>query len=274
MQGQERESFCVTKDGILSIQLPGTNNFRSLKGLPAHGGRRIAGHTVLRSDQLNRLGADDWAALQSLGVRTVCDLRSPTERARYPNRLPAQGIQELPMGLLSDIRADPSFAAMLRAKPNADGAVDMMCEIYRRMPGLLFHHLPALFGLFESGDVPVLVHCAAGKDRTGFVVAVLLHALGVAPEHILEDYLLSSRSSMVTDPHKRQHMSQMVFELVGQTCSESMVDAILAVHPDYLQAAFDAVDQQWGSMEAYLHAGAQMHADKLDEFRGRWLSAG
>lgn len=257
----------------MTIQLPGTANFRSLKGLPTTDGRRLADHTVLRSDQLHLLGEDDWAVLRALGLKTVIDLRGENERKRYPNRLPLEGVQQLPMEVISDVRADPHMAAMLAAKPDAEGALDMMTEIYRRLPLSMAQHLPRLFGLFESGEVPVLIHCAAGKDRTGFAVAVLLHALGVSRDEIYADYLLSTHSTLRTDPTKRAQLARMVFELIGQEGSSAMIDSILDVKEVYLDTAFNAVDEHYGSMDAYLHTTAGLDTAALQRLRAQWLTA-
>src|SRR5690606_18118000 len=88
----------------MNLQLAGTDNFRSLKGLPAHDGRRIAEHTLLRSDQLHMLAAEGWETLRTLGVKTVCDLRSEGERQRTPNNLPVE-LEQLALEVTGDMRA-------------------------------------------------------------------------------------------------------------------------------------------------------------------------
>lgn len=256
----------------MKFDLTGTRNFRSLKGLPTADGRRIAGHTILRSDQLDLLGAQDWRVLTSLGVKTVCDLRSASERKRYPNSQPSEGIRQIPMDVISDVRADPGLIATLRDNPNVEGAVDLMLEVYRRLPGSMAPHLPQLFGLFESAEVPVLIHCAAGKDRTGFAVAVLLHALGVTQESIFADYLLSARAECVTNPERREMVAEIVFRLSGQADSEAMIDAIMDARPVYLQTAFDAVAVEYGSLDSYVQTCAGLDAVALQRLRDRWLT--
>lgn len=255
----------------MSMVLAGTDNFRSLKGMVAHEGRRIAGHTVLRSDQLHQLDAEGWEVLRTLGVKTVCDLRSDGERQRIPNRLPDE-LRQLAMAITGDMRADQEIAAMLAANPNVAGARRMMLEVYRRLPGMVAPHLPTLFGLFETGDVPVLIHCAAGKDRTGFTVAVILHALGVAQDAIVADYILSARRLGGADDPRRELMGRVIHNLMGQVCSETM-EAMMDAHPDYLQTAFDSVNSQYGSMDAYLRETAGLDETALRRLRERWLTA-
>lgn len=256
---------------MLNPALTGADNFRSLKGLPMQDGRRIADHTVLRSDQLHRLDDNDWAVLRQIGLKTVCDLRSPAERTHYPNRLPETTPRQLHFNVVNDARVDPVFARMLAENPNATGAEQMMFEIYRRLPAALAEHLPALFGLLENDEVPMLIHCAAGKDRTGFATAVLLHALGASPETILEDYLLTASSPLMTDPVKRARIEESVSRMVHGTCSDEMIDAILGVRESYLQRAYDALNEQYGSMDQYL-ASAGLDTSRLARLRDRYLS--
>lgn len=255
----------------MHFELTGTRNFRSLKGLPTVDGRRIAGHTILRSDQLDLLQAQDWDVLQSLGVKTVCDLRSANERARHPNRLPLPGLQQIAMEVISDVRGDPTLAASLKDSPNTDGAVQLMLEVYRRLPASLAPHLPTLFSLFARDAVPVLIHCAAGKDRTGFAVAVLLYALGVTPEAIQQDYLLSARPECVTNPVRREMVGDIVSRLAGGVQTEAMVDAIMDARSAYLQTALDTVVAKHGSMEAYIADATGLDTKGLADLRQRWL---
>lgn len=257
----------------MQFELTGTRNFRSLKGLPTLDGRYIADHTILRSDQLDLLVAPDWALLQRLGVKTVCDLRSASERTRHPSNLPIQGLRQLAMEMISDVRADPTLTISLKRNRNAQGANDLMLEVYRRLPGALAPHLPMLFALFETAEVPVLIHCAAGKDRTGFAVAVLLYALGVKLENIFSDYLLSARAECVTNSERRKMIAELVLQLVDQADSEAMIDTIMDARPVYLQTAFDSVVAQYGSMDAYLKICAGLDTADLHRFRDRWLTA-
>ncbi len=155
-----------------TLRLQGADNFRSLKGMVARCGRRIGGDVLLRADQLHSLTAEDWQALQRLGLRTVCDLRSAGERDRYPNRVPDPAIEQLHLEVLGDVRADPRVAAMLADNPQAEDAQDMMLEVYRQLPSLLAPLLPTLFTLFTQGNGSVLIHCTAGKDRTGVLPIV------------------------------------------------------------------------------------------------------
>jgi protein-tyrosine phosphatase len=254
-----------------ALQLRGARNFRSLIETPTRDGRRIAGHTLLRSDQLHALGPADWDVLTALGLRAVCDLRSEEERARYPNKLPPE-VRQLPLAVVADIRSDVHYAALLREAPNAVGATRVMDAIYRRLPAALAPHLPAMFGLLETGDVPVLIHCAAGKDRTGVAVALLLHALGVGADDILADYLRSSPAQRAHDGEHLHKMDRMTREAVGVACTPEMVEVLLDARPEWLQAAFASAAETHGSVERYLEVIAGLDAAALARSRDAWLS--
>jgi protein-tyrosine phosphatase len=252
------------------LRLQGADNFRSLKGIPSRCGRRIGGDVLLRADQLHGLTAQDWQALQHLGLKTVCDLRSTGERERYPNRMPDSAIHELHLEVIGDVRADPRLALMLAANPVEEGALGMMLEVYRRLPEMLAPRLPALFELFSADKGSVLIHCTAGKDRTGIAVMLLLHALGVEPEHIMTDYLRSARRFNQLSAERQQAMSHAVSRMVGRPVSEAAFDAVVDVRPEYLNAAYAVIEAQYGGLDRYLqrfsglsNAGLQALRDTL-----------
>lgn len=255
------------------MRLHGADNFRSLKGLPAYGGRRIAGDTLLRADQLHRLTPQDWLVLQQMGLKTVCDLRSGAERERYPSDLPTSVIRHVHLELTGDVRADPAVAAMLAANPAQEGARQMMLEVYRRLPGMLVPHLASVFELFTGGQAPVLIHCAAGKDRTGVVVALLLHALGVAPQTIMADYLLSARRFEQLDVLRQAALGSAIKQMVGKAVNEAAIDAVLDARPEYLQAAYASIENDFGGIERYLSCFSGLDSAGMQRLRDSLLTA-
>ena len=257
---------------MVVLSLSGADNVRSLKGMPTEDGRRINGHHLVRSDQLYRLSFEDWQRLEQLGVKTVCDLRSSGERDRYPSRLPAGQMQHLHLEVTGDIRADPEIAAMLANHPVAEGARRMMLEVYRRLPAMLAPHLAELFGLFSSGRAPVLIHCAAGKDRTGVAVALVLHALGVAPQRIMLDYLLSARRFSELDSERQEAMSNAVNQMVKQPVSVAAIDAVLDARPEYLLAAYAAIDGEFDGMDSYIRRFSGLDEAGIQTVRNSLLS--
>jgi protein-tyrosine phosphatase len=145
-----------------------------------------------------------------------------------------------------------------------------MIEIYRRFPRYMGGTLTAIVGRVLEGGAPLLVHCSAGKDRTGFVVAMLLHALGVPEPLIREDYLASRRW-----PGAETHRASLESRLGTLIAADELgaaVDAVLDVRDVYLDAALGAVHQEFGSIERYLEDAAGLAGTRLEQLRDQLLA--
>jgi len=252
------------------IRLSGATNFRSLGGLPAAGGRRIRPHALLRADRLAALTDEDWGTLASIGVTTICDLRSEAERAEHPNQVPPRlAVRELHCDIRNDLRADPALARLLVDEPTARGAERVMIEIYRRFPAYMGGTLATVVDRLLSGGAPLLVHCSAGKDRTGFVIAMLLHALDVPEELIRADYL-ASRTWPGADSH-RASLEARLGTIVPPRELNAAVDTVLDVRDVYIDAAMDTLRAGFGSVLHYLEAAAGVDATRIDRLRNDLL---
>jgi len=256
----------------LQLDLAGADNFRSLHGIRARDGRYLAARVLLRSGQLCHLTDGDVDRLRNIGLRTVFDLRSDGERNRFPNRLPI-GVEQHGLPVLADLRADEKIGEGLRLQPDPLGVRRMMLEIYRRLPKALVPHLPVIFHALRREAVPILIHCAAGKDRTGFAVAVVLHALDIPDDGIMADYMASSRLSIEPSAGLRDKMFRLLRKVTGAPPSDAMIRAILEVRPEYLHAAYDAVRTEWGSMDGYLADTCGLGPTGLRQLRDRWLAS-
>lgn len=259
--------------------LGGTHNFRSLAGVTTADGRQIAAHKLLRSDRLSRLSEADWQQLAAIGLRTICDLRGQEEIALAPTLVPAGlPLRMLQLDIRNDVRSDRTLSGQLGADPTEAGARRVMLTIYARFPEAMAPRLPALFEALCSDDAgaedgaPLLVHCAAGKDRTGFVIALLLHALGVPYEAVMADYLRAPPSLGLADPrlaHLQQHFrGQAGFDLPAE-----VLLPVLAVDPAYLDTAWQALDHNHGGADAYLLQTAGLTAERRERLRERLLTS-
>jgi protein-tyrosine phosphatase len=182
-----------------SLRLEGAPNFRDLGGLTATDGRRLRPRLLFRSEGPGYFNQNDQATLRSLGVRTVCDLRSDGERSAHPNHWCGDA-PLLNVGIPIDARVLGNKAwELMQADPTAAGARAAMAYNYRAIGRTIADPFRRLIDhLMTPRKVPLLVHCTAGKDRTGVVVALLLHALEVPADQIEADYLLSSRFAVGT----------------------------------------------------------------------------
>jgi protein-tyrosine phosphatase len=254
-----------------ALRLAGATNFRSLGGLPAAGGRRIRPHALMRADRLSGLSDADWRTLAGTGIVTICDLRSAAERDEHPNAIPDHlPIREFHCEISNDLRADPGLARLLATEPSARGAERVMIEIYRRFPRYMGGTLRAIADRLIDGEAPLLVHCSAGKDRTGFVVAMLLHALEVPEELIRADYL-ASRSWPGADSH-RASLEARLGGYLPATELRAAVDTVLDVREFYLDAALAAVAEDFGSVHRYLASAAGLDPARLELLRTRLLA--
>jgi len=249
-----------------TLQFAGVTNFRSLGGLPAAGGRRLRSHALMRADRLVGLDARDWQALARTGLATICDLRSDAERAEHPNAVPfTLRVHELNCRVNNDLRADPSLARLMAEDPSARGAERVMIEIYRRFPSYMGATLSAVVERLLEGGAPMLVHCSAGKDRTGFVIAMLLHALDVPEPLIREDYLASRHWPGAI--HHRASLAERLGRFMPASELAAAVDTVIDVREVYLDAALGAAVTEFGSTNRYLELAAGLDATRRELLR-------
>ena len=251
------------------LALEGSRNFRDLGGYEAADGRAVRWGRVFRSGSLADLTETGIAQLARLGLGLICDFRSDEERTRWPSRLPAgdepqvaqlavRPVAQSPLEeLLTTGRIWETMEARDISPADTRRAMGNIYRSYARdhttQYGVLLHRLA------EAGDKPLLFHCAAGKDRTGFAAAVVLRALGVSMELILEDYLLTNR-----------YIEDWLEKRQGDAYPDH-IHAVLGAHADFLGAAFEAVDREFGSFEAYLREALGVTEERREGLRDALL---
>jgi len=222
------------------LNLQGTPNFRDLGGLSTNDGRRVRPRLLFRSEGPAHLNASDAAALRALQIRTVCDLRSEGERQAHPNHwCDEDALFNLSIDI--DVRVSGNQAwELLRDDPTMAGARAAMMSSYRAMGQAIEIPFRRLVDhLLGAHRVPVLIHCTGGKDRTGVMMALLLHALGVAEEEIEADYLLSSR---YTGGPRFADGLRRTFEQLGiADPSPELAALVLGVEASYLRTAMQEI---------------------------------
>jgi protein-tyrosine phosphatase len=238
------------------LALTGAVNFRDIGGYRAADGRTLKWGMVLRSDSLAELTDVDQAAVRALSLRSLFDLRHASERSERPNRL---GAGDGPHTHAIGFFPNGSEALMTRVRARTlskDEARAGLLGMYRHLP---VAHAPVyaqlLQTLLQPGALPALVHCTSGKDRTGFGIAVLMLALGVPRETILEDYVLTNRYRRDLD------------FMLGSEVDPEVLDAIKAADPAYLHAAFGVIDSAWGGTPEFLHNGLGLSAQEQTQLQ-------
>jgi protein-tyrosine phosphatase len=245
------------------IGLRGPVNFRDLGGYRSADGRKVRWGKVFRSDALV-LHDDDLAAFAGLGIRTVYDLRSEGERDSVPSRFPDH--------------AQP--AVVVRPLVSSDGETTVIDELAYTdgesfLEQLYQHTLvraavnigDVLTGLSEPTNLPAVFHCAAGKDRTGMVAAVLLSVLDVRLDDILDDYELTSRYR--TTEHVNASMQRL--SETGKVAPE-IAAGILRSPRWAMQSAITKVTERYGGMNGYLTGPAGVAGDVPQRLRDLLLT--
>lgn len=237
--------------------LSGVRNFRDVGGLPAADGRRVRPGVLYRSGHLAHATPEDVAFLGGLGLHTVFDFRNAADQALEGPDAALPGTRNVNIPL-SDPADGTEFwrmvrdgdLARLRAELGGGRAAEAMAESYRAiMLGRTAEHGRVLRAI-AGGSVPVLMHCAAGKDRAGLSVAVTLLAVGVGRDAIEADYLESGA------PHRRYRVQRSPGAEGGLSAEVmELLAPLFDARPDYLAAAFAAVDECWGGTEGYLRDG-------------------
>jgi len=249
------------------LGMQGTPNFRDFGGYTTIDGRRVKWGYLFRSGQISNLSDQDLELLESLRLDLVCDFRRREEQESEPSRLPGKNpprIASLPIipgsntgffeqaeGTLGDSRA--MFEFMLEI--NRDFA-EVQTDTYARM----FREI------LSVENARFLVHCAAGKDRTGFAAAIILLALGVSREVVMRDYMLTGR---FFHPHAEIDRLRQKYQM--QHMDAQSILPMLEVHEDYLSRALLSIDQRYPSIESYLDEALGVGPAELAELRARYL---
>src|ERR1700722_12917705 len=166
-------------------------NFRDGGGLPTIDGHRLRCGVLYRSEGPANFRAEHHQELAALHIRLICDLRAQSERSAAPNDWSATA-RILNLDLTNDLRAKPNEAVTLRDDPTEAGVRTAMKLNYSAIPGAFHSRWPELIDSLIGGETPLLVHCTAGKDRTGVLVALLLRLVGVPHEEVVADYCRSA----------------------------------------------------------------------------------
>ncbi len=231
----------------------GLRNFRdfgtsaSVERLPLPSGELYRSGHLARLDEQSRerLVGHDW--------KLIVDLRYPDEQKRDPSPWPTDRDMTCLRIASGSSRDAPHFEMFIAARSGGTTMDEVYTSFYRELP---FDPLYRPFFADAIREIarargPILIHCTAGKDRTGILVAMLLDLLGVDAETIRADYL---KSSSIVTPEFTQTIGDQIFDKSGERLSESEIRAMLAVAPAYLDAALGAIRAAHGSVERYFIA--------------------
>jgi protein-tyrosine phosphatase len=239
-------------------------NFRDIGGLPTGDGGVVRPGIIYRSEGPASFAPVHREELAALKIKLVCDLRSAGERDKDPNDW-ADAARLLNLDVTADLRVQTSNGwTALKDDPTETAARRALVENYASIPAAIHPHLRHLVEAIVAGEAPILVHCTAGKDRTGVLIALLLTAVGVADDVVIADY---ERSDVFAKNLRlRGGIEEQFEEAFGFRPSQAIIDAMIGVDVAFLNAAFAAMTAQWGSIEGYF-AGAGIDGVLLAAFR-------
>lgn len=248
----------MSDDPARHLNLAGACNFRDLGGYRSRDGRAVRWRQIFRSNHLGHVTQADIKILRGLGLKSAFDFRGTEERVAAICGLTGITVHSLPI--------EPTVLAALQAKRaqgmvlTAADAIDVMRNSYRNYVRNNTPSFRALFVHLLQDRAPLVIHCTAGKDRTGFACALILHALGVPDELIAEDYLLTNRYYQ-RDATASGDLPDDVRQVLG------------SVQTSFLAAAFEAINTDYGDLECYLSDGLGLGTAQRASLEARYLES-
>ena len=246
------------------LPLQGAFNFRDLGGYETIDGRRVKWGKLYRSEELAGLTKDDINYLQQSGLKLICDYRTDFEVKHKPNPS-ITGARQVCLPVMQDLAKDLNINEFFQVgdlsvlgKPG-EYLVNMNKDFVTGNEA--FVHFLQLAQ--DPENLPLVNHCTAGKDRTGFGSALLLLLLGVPEETVMQDYLLSNGF--------REKLNQNMMAFLGAKLqneeSKEILGAMFEARAEYLQAAIDEIQHKYGNIEVYAEKGLGLTKEQLDKMK-------
>ena len=237
------------------VELAGVSNLRDLGGYPTEDGRVVRRGMVFRSAALAKLTQADIGVVANLGLRTICDFRGIAESQNAPTPLTEPKIVNLPI--------EPTVGAGLRdilrtREATGEALYAVLERAYAAYALSSQEQYRTMLDLVADGGTPLLFHCSAGKDRTGFGAALLLTALGVAWDTVVADFEATNRL------WRRDTVP-------ADDIPPSVRESLLQADPALLAAAFEAARRRYGSLEAFLETALGFGPARIERLRGVML---
>jgi protein tyrosine/serine phosphatase len=253
------------------IAFEGIDNFRDF-GDYAAGERRLKKGVLYRSGHHGAATEADQRKLADLGLAVIVDLRRSNERERMPtprwegfparvidNDLGQETLEEWAEFVMRSELTPQTFRQYMLDYYDAAPFQERHLDLYRRY-----------FRALAEAQGPVLVHCSAGKDRTGILCALTHHLAGVSQDDILADYLLTNDMARIAA--RLPMMREMIRENTGKDVSDEALTTALRVEPEYLEVAFAAMRTRHGSLDGYLSEALGVDGGLRDRLHGRLLA--
>jgi protein-tyrosine phosphatase len=238
------------------IHLDGTTNTRDIGGYQTSDLRTIRPGQIIRSENLSRLSARDFQKLEEIGVKTVIDLRTEKEHRKSPTRWQGDNPPSFYHFPVGDAQNDWFRAQRRMMKENRfteQQSTELMVDGYR----MIAEEGPPSYQklmevVLDESNWPILIHCNAGKDRAGVAVTLIMEALGVDRETIMEEFLLTNEIGRSAEKSVLMSKESKKYRRAGRTPSAEAWYPIVGVQAEMLENFYSIVDEQYGSMDAFL----------------------
>ncbi|MCD1621479.1 tyrosine-protein phosphatase [Citromicrobium bathyomarinum] len=248
----------------------GIHNFRDYGGYPTQGGGRVVSGLLYRSGQHVEASDADLRTFADLGIRTVIDLRGNGERERHPCRRPDLWDGEV-VFYDGETSSSPPHVPQEKRELTPETAQERMLTLYTRMPEN--PAMQVIFGQYlrtlADRDGASLVHCFAGKDRTGIAAALLHHILGVSRADMVTEFLRTN-DAPTYDILERQSLPGIEARL--GPLDRPTIDALMQVRESYFDRFIGTVDRRWGSLDAFLAQTIGVDDALRDQLQARFVA--
>lgn len=252
------------------LPLDGIHNFRDYGGYETRDGQTVKSGLLWRSAQHGDASDADLGAISGLGIAHVIDLRGPSEREAKPCRR----CSDFSANVWTYPEETAGLALHTEAANGVLTAAEARAAMMRLYEGIAFRDnltpmLRLYFELLLRADGPSLVHCVAGKDRTGWAVAIVQQALGVPRDAIIADYMLTNEASRLEE----RIAAEAFRDLPRYAAMDAeTVRALWGVHEDYITTALKVTQDRYGDLDTYLEQVLGIDAARRDRLRAHYLS--
>jgi protein-tyrosine phosphatase len=237
------------------IKMAGCLNFRDLGGVYLNNKSQVRKGILFRSDGLSRLTDNDLKVFESLEINSVIDLRHAEEIDKAPDKLPQKmSVKQVTCGFYAEGTKE-LFQSVNSGLTNACESQILMRNVYAKMP--IRHTVEirkTISHLLHSSNLPCLIHCMSGKDRTGLVIAIILKAIGAPMSIVLQDYEMSNGDYQQVD-------------VFGPKALRESISAVMAADATYLEASFNSINEIYATFENYLTNGLMLRPVEIEKLK-------
>lgn len=251
------------------LALQGAPNFRDLGGYLTADGRHLKWGKLFRSGKLSALTDEDTRYVRRLGLTLVCDFRQLVEQELEPTKLDADSAHALASLPVKPGSQHGFMDELHNGIIAVDDAAALMNHINRDFVASQMPQYAEMFQLLLAGDQQVLIHCASGKDRTGFGAALILDVLGVDEDLIIHDYMLTNQYLPVQAELER--LTRGFTDREGAPIAEETLRPLLEVRPDYLRACFDEIRRRYRSKQHFYESELKLDERHRAHLKQRYL---